>query len=148
MWKTCVWSALAYSLNVTGLGAGQAAKLRGVVATHLRAIAKSPGHITAETTAALLDRLGFPDPMEQLCRKADTLCQRIRYTAAVPCECPCLQQALVACQRLHRQRHADQRSHVRLLQVTDCEQLPCPHCGIYFANGSSHSHRPQTWAAG
>ena len=57
-----------------------------------------------------------------LCREADTLCQRIRYTAAVPCDTLCLQQALVACQRLRRQRHADQRSHVRLLQVTDCEQ--------------------------
>ena len=119
MWKTCVWSALAYSLNVTGLGAGQAAKLRGVVATHLRAIAKSPRHITAETTTALLDRLGFPDPMEQLCREADTLCRRISHTAAAPCECPCLKQALVACQRLHRQRHADQRSHVRLLQIVN-----------------------------
>ena len=46
MYHTCVWSTLSYSLHATGLGPAQVAQLRGVVATHLRAIARSPRHLT------------------------------------------------------------------------------------------------------
>ena len=66
MWLTCIWTSLTYSLVTVGVTPASTAKLRGVVATHWRAIARSPRHLTGETTTSLQTRLGLRDPMDLL----------------------------------------------------------------------------------
>eukprot|EP00439_Symbiodinium_sp_Y106_P015242 s10585_g2.t1 len=134
MYRTCVWSTLSYSLHATGLGPAQVAQLRGVVATHLRAIARSPRHLTGETSESLHARLGFPDPMQQLCSEMENLVQRIRDSPLLVPGCPCSRHAVVVEERLREQLHLDQRSHVRLVQVPDARPVACSFCGQYFPN--------------
>ena len=134
MYHTCVWSTLSYSLHATGLGPAQVAQLRGVVATHLRAIARSPRHLTGETSESLHSRLGFPDPMQKLCDEMETLVQRIRDSPLLVPDCPCSRQAAVVQARLREQLHLDQRSHVRLVQAPDARPVACSYCGQYFPN--------------
>ena len=134
MYRTCVWSTLSYSLHATGLGPAQVAQLRGVVATHLRAIARSPRHLTGETSESLHARLGFPEPMQQLCSEMENLVQRIRDSPLLVPGCPCSRHAVVVEERLREQLHLDQRSHVRLVQVPDARPVACSFCGQYFPN--------------
>ena len=78
IWRTYVWSSLRYSLRTTGLTADNVIKIRGVVATHLRAIACSPRHLTGETNSSLHARLGVLDPVEQLYQESSQLVNRLR----------------------------------------------------------------------
>ena len=129
-----MWSTLSYSLNTVGIGQANAAKLRRVVSTHLRAIAQSPRHLTYETSEALHLRLVFPDPVTQLLDEALKLQERVQNMSHNVPECPSLQQAGKAVSVLRRQAVIDQSSHVRLVEVADDKPYPCPHCGLYFAS--------------
>ena len=104
MYRACVWSTLSYALHTTGLGPAQVAQLRGVVATHLRAIARSPRHLTGETSASLHDRLGFPDPTQQLCNEMEGVVDRIRNSQMLVPQCPCRPHVLVVRERLSTKR--------------------------------------------
>ena len=134
MYRTCVWSTLSYALHMTGLGPMQVAKIRGTVATHLRAIARSPRHLTGETSESLHARLGFPDAMQQLCTEMTGIVGHIQDSMALPMSCPSRRHVHVVLGRLKEQLRLDQRSHVRLVQVPTAHPVACSYCGLYFPN--------------
>ena len=136
MWRTCVWSSLRYSLHTTGLTADNVIKIRGVVATHLRAIACSPRHLTGETNYSLHARLGVLDPVEQLYQESSQLINRLRTQgdkvgSTVEWAPEIIQQA----ERVQRSLQTQVECRKTLIPVdADCEGVPCPHCGLYFLN--------------
>ena len=146
MWRTCVWSSLRYALHATGLTAERALKIRGVVASHLRAIACSPGsprHLTGETNSSLYARLGVLDPVEQLYQESSQLVNRLRakggsVVSTLEWALEIIQQA----ERVQQSLKAQAENRTRLIPVdADCEGVPCPHCGMYFlSEGSLAKH--------
>ena len=133
MWRTCVWTSLMYALPVTGLDAQGASKLQGLVATHLRAIAQSPRHLTHETSASVLSRLKVRDPLEVLIDNSQALLLRLEALPESLSRCAKLQ-TRHALDSLHQRRKEKQDSSQKLLRIPYTEGLPCPHCGLYFVN--------------
>ena len=84
MWWTCVWSALRYALPCVGVTASGATTLRGLVATHMRALAVSPRHLTGEHTDTLYARLGVKDPVRMVADIAHAQCTRLQQLIAIP----------------------------------------------------------------
>ena len=69
LWKTTVLPCAMYGLGACGLTGIQLVRLRQVLLKQLRAISKAPAHITHESDAALLSRLGVLAPQQALARQ-------------------------------------------------------------------------------
>ena len=138
MWWACVWSAMRYALLSVGVTATGATTLCGLVATHMRALAVSPRHLTGETTETLFARLGVQDPacmVEALARKQEArLAQCIAQGLGVDVVTKNMIQQAAWSRELWQQHAAsDSRSHMRLQRLEHAaEGWPCPHCGVYF----------------
>ncbi|CAE7384761.1 unnamed protein product [Symbiodinium sp. CCMP2592] len=137
MWWTCVWSALRYALSSVGVTASGATTLRGLIATHMRALAVSPRHITGETTETLFARLGVDDPVHMLKAIARTQYTRLQQLygqvdqGAVTKDM--VAQAEWSLEQWDQHAGSDSRSHMRLQRLSGVgEGVPCPHCGLYF----------------
>ena len=148
MWRTCVWSSLRYALHATGLTSEHVLKIRGVVATHLRAIACSPRHLTGETNSSLHARLGVLDPVEQLYQESGHLVNRLHALGRnVDSTLAWAPEILQQAERVQQLLQTQAESSTKLIPVdADCEGVPCPHCGIYFlseralATHTGHKH--------
>ena len=66
LWSMCVWSITRYGLSSVGLDDVCTQQLVQHVHRQLRMVARSPAHISHETSAALLHRLGLQHPVDQL----------------------------------------------------------------------------------
>ena len=66
LWQACIRSSCLHGLQATGLTPGGLQKLHRHLVADLRRIARSPSHITHETTADLLQRLNVPMPLVHL----------------------------------------------------------------------------------
>ncbi|CAE7721805.1 unnamed protein product [Symbiodinium sp. CCMP2592] len=137
MWWTCVWSALRYALPSIGVTSSGATTLRGLIATHMRALAVSPRHITGENTDTLFARLGVDDPVHMITALARTQCARLQKLygqvdqGAVSKDM--VAQAEWSLEQWVQHANSDTRSHMRLKRLSDVgEGVPCPHCGLYF----------------
>ena len=148
MWRTCVWSSLRYALHATGLTSEHVLKIRGVVATHLRAIACSPRHLTGETNSSLHARLGVLDPVEQLFQESGHLVSRLHALGRdVDSTLAWAPEILQQAERVQQLLQTQVESGAKLIPVdADCGGVPCPHCGIYFlseralATHTGHKH--------
>ena len=138
MWWACVWSSMRYALPSVGVTGAGATTLRGLVATHMRALAVSPRHLTGETTELLFARLGVQDPVcmiEALARQQEA---RLQHCIAQGLGGEVVTQEMLQQAEWSRelwQQHAasDSRSHMRLQRLEQAaEGWPCPHCGLYF----------------
>ena len=132
LWRTCVWTSLMYALPVTGLDAQGAGKMQGLVATHLRALAQSPRHLTHETNASVFSRLQVCDPLDVLINNAEALLLRLEALPVSLSRCAKLQ-TQHALESLRQRRQEKQDSSQKLQRIPYTEGLPCPHCGLYFA---------------
>ena len=138
MWWTCVWSSMRYALPSVGVTGAGATNLRGLVATHMRALAVSPRHLTGETTESLFARLGVRDPVCMLEVLAGQQMKRLEQCVAqglgkdVMTD-DMINQAAWAHELWQQHAASDNRSHMRLQRLEHAEEgWPCPHCGIYF----------------
>ena len=66
LWFQIVWPTLTYGLADVGLSKRGIAKCQTLIYRHWRHIAKSPVHLTRESNADLINRLGVADPMLRL----------------------------------------------------------------------------------
>ena len=66
LWTTCIPAVLTYNLHTLHLAAKHIDQLQAVVTRQLRAVAKSPSHLTHETTEALHGR----QPIRQIISEA------------------------------------------------------------------------------
>ena len=137
MWWTCVWSALRYALPSVGVTASGATTIRGLIATHLRALAVSPRHITGEHSTTLFARLGVDDPVSMIAVLANAQGARLAQLAA-PLDQGAITQTMIqqaewASEQWRLHKGSDSRSHMRLQRLADAQEgVPCPHCGLYF----------------
>ena len=139
MWKACVWTSMSFGICALGITPASVARLRGVTARHCRAIAQSPRHLTGETNDSLLSGLELKDPMFMLSEQCQAFVDRLEDVSLQACNAvlrsgSCIAQAKRALDQINTQKHLDQRSHVRLVQVPAAEGLPCDVCGLYFLN--------------
>ena len=138
MWWACVWSSMRYALPSVGVTGAGATTLRGLVATHMRALAVSPRHLTGETTELLFARLGVRDPVcmiEILAQQQETRLQQCigQGLGGNVVTQDMLQQAEWSRELWQQHATSDSRSHMRLQRLEQAtEGWPCPHCGLYF----------------
>ena len=85
LWRICVQTSQMYGLDVIGVTEPTLKSLHTQSLVHLRAIAKSPRHITRESDRALLDRLGLQSPAQCILLRMDGLLQRHAKNHALPC---------------------------------------------------------------
>ena len=129
MYVACVRSSLLYGAHATGISPAVARKHEQFDSRAIRAIAKSPAHLTKESTTQLRARLKLDSPLTVLGRTLERRQQRVESA-----EC--------------RAWFGRLRSEVEVLQTNPhpaasagatehilCERLqyPCPDCGIYFS---------------
>ena len=90
LWKTTVLPCAMYGLGACGLTSIQLVRLRQVLLKQLRAISRTPAHITHESDAALLSRLGVLAPQQSTCSstcqdaKVPRPSRRARHAAGSP----------------------------------------------------------------
>ena len=139
LWSACVGTTLYYGLAVTGLQAKQVKQIRAVVHRQLRAVARSPSHLSRESNAALLQRLQVLDPVQFLINQNDKM---IRDACQAPHECRGF--VLEDPQWLGKVRdglllhvpHGPMSSgQVGLRELPVSTRVhACPECGQYFAS--------------
>ena len=122
-----------------GITSQQARSLRTLVRRQLRAISRSPTHLTRETNEALLRRLQVEDPVQALYdQSCKVLCKAkgAQYEAAnfmlediiwlEKVQCPFVNNLLPA---------VPKHAQVRLRELPmSARQFDCPVCGLQFAN--------------
>ena len=137
IWRTCIWTTLTYGWPCCGCSGYMLSQVLGLVNTQLRAVARSPRHITQTSNQEVYTMLGLHAPTELLTQVLANLQSRLALT---------LQSDDIVMQRseLHdqaawaREQLADamQGCH-RLERLTPVDGVACPECGIYFDCESS-----------
>ena len=61
--QSCVWSVANFGLTATGLDPASAQQFHSGIMKQLRAVARSPAHLSHETNAQMLHRLRLSDPL-------------------------------------------------------------------------------------
>ena len=77
IWRTCVWSTLIYGWTCCGCSSYLLTQVWGTVNRQLRAIARSPRHITHTINEEVYAILGLPGPSELLQKAVDGLSRRL-----------------------------------------------------------------------
>ena len=117
---SCVRSSLIFGLHATGLTDAVLRKLSATDSRHLRAIARSPAHITHESTAELRRRLAG--------------CESIR-ACTDPASVADMEQQLKWLTHLTEPTVPGQAgSNCRLVPCSVSIGVACPTCGQYFDN--------------
>ena len=129
LYLSCVRSSLIFGLHATGLTAATLRKLDASHSRHLRAIAKSPSHITKKSTTALRLRLRVQSPEEAivaLLRRRIACCQEAASVED-------LQSYLSA---LLSDAHTSEgvSPSPSIVPCNAKQPVACPVCGVYFDN--------------
>ena len=125
LYVLCVRSATLYGLGAVGMTSACLRKLQIFeVKHHIRAIVRSPVHLTRETTAHLYKRLRLRLPAQQL---HDMLRNRARNVRA-----DAFQKQWIS-QRCGWLSESLQMHKAGLEQITVVQEVACPTCGQYFA---------------
>ena len=123
LYVLCVRSAALYGLGAVGMTVSCLRKLQIFEVKHVRAIVRSPVHLTRETTAHLYQRLKLRMPTQQLLDVLRKRASRLRQDD------------------LHKQwirERSGWMQELLLLQTAGLEPVPvvqeiaCPTCGQYF----------------
>ena len=142
IWQACVWSTLMYGWTCCGCSGFLLTQVCSLVHTQLRAIARSPRHITHTTNEEVCAMLGLPGPKALLLQAVDGLGRRLEFVRATSDD-------LMRRPDLHTQAEwaRDQLISAaaclgRLERVAATQGVACTVCGIYFDNESSmRKHR-------
>ncbi|CAE7229050.1 unnamed protein product [Symbiodinium sp. CCMP2456] len=132
MYRVCVRSATLYGLPAVGVTEKGLQTLHKFEIKHLRAIAKSPRHLSHETNAALMARLGYTPVAEAL---GALMQNRLAAMHAAQVPFPGLEPEIAWQQELHT-RLVEARHLTQLTSLLPCSQdgVACPECGLYFPN--------------
>ena len=82
LWRSCIWPIMHYGLTSVGIDAHSADRLRAQATRQLRMVARSPAHVTHETNADVLNRLGFRDPVVLLSEQCAYRLEKCRTATA------------------------------------------------------------------
>ena len=126
MYIACVRSSSIYGIAAVGVTPACLNRLRSFEQKHIRAIARSPVHLTKESTHSLYARLHIQEPDEALLRILRGQCSKQRRQGDEP-----------DAWRLSSVRALEDyiRAKQHGLQATSVDKTsPCPTCGLYFVN--------------
>ena len=129
LYSACIRSSLTYSLHAVGYTHAVLHKLDQADARFLRAVAKSPSHLTHESTVALHKRLHIASPLEaaiKLVKGRATKCAEPVSRAYFERQREFLQQASADV-------IPDGAGLVRVTGTVD-KAVACDECGQYFPN--------------
>ena len=132
LWRACVGAALFYSLDSSGVTLSGLHKIRVLVQKHLRAITRTPAHLTHISNQALLDKYGVPEPGTYLRDRMRKLVDKWQANADSAAPIP-----IKACQAIRDWRQHNLSCLDLILQKEGPEGkvfLTCPHCGLECAN--------------
>ena len=124
LYVLCVRSATLYGLGAVGMTSTCLRKLQIFEVKHIRAIVRSPVHLTRETTVHLYRRLRLRLPAQQL---HDMLRNRARNVRADTSHKQWISQ------RFAWLGESLQMQKAGLEQVAVAQEVACPTCGQYFA---------------
>ena len=132
IWKTCIWSTLLYGWTCCGCSGYMLSQVVGLVNTQLRAIARSPRHITHTTNEEVYRMLGIEPPTRLIQHAVASLQRRLAQARDSG-------DTVMAGAELHAQAAWAEdllREAVlcngRLERVTSVEGVACTVCGVYF----------------
>ncbi|CAE7385104.1 unnamed protein product, partial [Symbiodinium sp. CCMP2456] len=128
LYASCVRSSMFYGQHAVGLSSNILRRLENKDARYLRAISRSPAHITMESTESLRKRLRILSPSAVFCK---LLGKRLKACQNLACR-QSFSVTLDTAQRF-QPGHA-QPSGTQLEEISDCEPIACPECGLYFAD--------------
>ena len=132
LWSACVGTCLYYALDSCGVTLSGLQKVRVLVQKHLRAISRTPAHITHVGNQELLDQLGVKEPGAYILRNMEG--QLERWQANQRHIEPIL---IKAKSDIGEWRCSVQQSLRDMLQkehVAGRSLLHCPKCGLECAN--------------
>ena len=133
LWSMCVWSITRYGLSSVGLDDVCTQQLVQHVYRQLRMVARSPAHISHETSAALLHRLGLQHPVDQL---AQLTAKRIELSRphVSHLQPPGVQQWWGLVLASFRVNQPTPSTGSQLIEVTQLlrARFHCPQCGQTF----------------
>ena len=126
LYAACVRSSMFYGQHAVGYTTGVLRLLDDKDARYLRALAKSPSHVTRESTDALRRRLQLKPPadvFQLLLAGRSRSCQSEESREGFARQ----RQQLIGLQAQLLQPSAE-----GLIEVLDCEPVACHTCGVYF----------------
>ena len=140
IWQACIRSSCLYGLEASGLTPGGCQRLHRRFAKDLRQLARSPSHLTRETTSEVCARLQVPEPLPHL---VHTLHQRLAThdSAAAGLD----QRDFLV--RFDFQAHYS--SQIALVQAAmsrpaTTEEFECPYCQFVAPNKASLTRHLRT----
>ena len=133
LYLSCVRSSLIFGLHATGLNEAVLRRLESTDSRHLRALARSPSHITHESTAALRKRLQASSPAtasQELLQRRISNCLDAQGRAI-------MQEHLHQLQKVNGsaiigEQEATASGSGKLVPCHAEQQVACPVCGLYF----------------
>ena len=126
MYMACVRSSAIYGLPAVGFTTASLNLLRTFEQKHIRAMAKSPVHLTRETTSELYLRLGIKEPDSAILCILQAQCRR---SQARSLEADQWRHASIQTLMTYIAARSAGLQHIAVDKST-----PCPTCGQYFAN--------------
>ena len=126
LYQACIRSTIVYGLHAVGMTDSVLQKLDSWDARALRALAKSPSHLTHESNVNLRSRLDILSPEAFLIRLVQRRLEKVRDPA-------CIIQFQSQLALLHaRTTTLSTGSSARLFSMSQVQQVPCDICGCYF----------------
>ena len=155
LWRVAIATSMMYALHVVGLTQASLRLLHVMMVRHLRAIMRSPRHLTQEADLDFLVRISQDTPLQMLLKAVGSTLERLQR----PTDFPCYAAAHVV-HRLHSLRcdmltlsEAPAPRGTKVMEVpTAAPVFECQFCGQVFATlhmvksheGKVHKHTAPT----
>ena len=128
LYQACLRSSMPYGQHAVGLNMAVLRRLEAADARHLRGIARSPAHLTHESSLHLRQRLRISSPQQALIQ----MLQRRTAGSTDVSSRACFQELL---QWLKNQLQVDaHEATTRLRPVDSSRHIACEVCGQYFGS--------------
>ena len=132
LWNACIGTCLYYALDSSGITINGLQKVRVLVQKQLRAISRTPTHITHVSNQELLSQLGVEEPGSHILSRMQGQLDRWRQNLAHNDPIPVKAQEVIGD---WRQRVLTQlNEQLQLESKAGRSVLQCPHCGLECTN--------------
>jgi len=132
VYVACVRSSLLYGQHATGATSAVLHKLEQFDSRALRAIARSPAHITKEKTVDVRARLRVDPPHSVLCKTLERRVQKVASADSREWFMQQLQEIRALCPDTTGKGTGTPYTGQDASQMAQLRPVPCPDCGLYF----------------
>ncbi|CAE7783692.1 unnamed protein product [Symbiodinium sp. CCMP2592] len=132
LWKSCVWSSISYALPACGLTPSGHKTLETAVIKHLRAILRSPVHLTFTSNAEIAQQAGLELPHRMLQKLLQTEARR-KSNASSPVDPFICTPADSWWKQVEESLQPPAESTTIQVPSLTVAKCACPICGITYA---------------